>query len=268
MTTSQLTIERGDVRICVTDLGGNGAPVVLLHGLAGSSLELLPTADALSQQFRVILIDQRGHGRSTRRPADLSRAAFVSDTLAVIEQLVPNQKVRLVGQSMGAHTAFLTAAARPDLVERLVMLEGHPGGDRRPDAAIKIGAFFSSWPTPFVDAGSAREFLGDSALATAWINDLEFSPQGLRPRFDPDIMQATIAAVHVPRWHAWENLQTPTLAIFADNGMFTSEEKDELVERRRQTRRRDLANASHDAHLDAYELWMNVLSEYLQEDLA
>jgi pimeloyl-ACP methyl ester carboxylesterase len=212
VTAHDVMIERRDATIAVTDLGGHGPTVILLHGLAGSSRELLPTAQRLGGRFRVVLVDQRGHGRSTRRPADVSREAFVDDVVAVIEQLVPGGSVRLVGPSMGAHTAFLTACRRPGLVDQLVMLEAHVDGSNRPQEAQELGEFFASWPAPFADAAEARRFLGDTPLATAWIDDLEATPDGLRPRFDPDIMQATIAAVHAPRWSEWESLATPTVA--------------------------------------------------------
>lgn len=262
MTASEVVVQRGDTSIAVTDRGGDGPPVVLLHGLAGSSQELLPTADALTDRFRVLLIDQRGHGRSTRRPADLSRRAFVEDVVAVIEPL--GEQVRLVGQSMGAHTAFLTAAARPDLIDRLVMLEGHVAGDDGPEGAEKIGQYFASWPVPFADEAAARSFLGDRPLTDAWVNDLEPTADGLRPRFDPDVMQAAIAAVAEDRWTEWENLTVPTLAVFAENGMFTAEQKDELIRRRPGTRRADIPAASHDAHLDAFDRWIGILRDALR----
>lgn len=157
-------VVRDEVSLAVTDLGGTGSPVLLLHGLAGSSRELLPTARALQGSFRVLLMDQRGHGGSTRRPEDLSRDAFVADVVAVIEELVPGQRCTLVGQSMGAHSAFLTAAARPDLVERLVMLEGHVAGSDDPDDASGLGRYFASWPVPFADVATARGHLGDDAI--------------------------------------------------------------------------------------------------------
>ena len=256
-------IRRGDVSIAVTDLGGDGPPLLLLHGLAGSSRELLPTAEALADSFRVVLFDQRGHGRSTRRPDDLSRPAFVSDAVAVVEALAPGQRWTLVGQSMGAHTAFLTAAARPDLVASMVMLEGHVAGDVDPAQAVGLGRYFASWPLPFPDEASAREFLGNDAIVDAWIADLVTTPDGLVPPFDADIMERAIAAVHEPRWAEWETLKVPTLAIFAADGMFPDEDKAELIRRRPQTDRVDLDAGSHDAHLDAFALWVDALQRWL-----
>ena len=94
------TVQRpGGVSIAVNDLGGDGPVVMLLHGLAGSSRELLPTAYAL-RGYRVLLVDQRGHGASTRLPDDLSRGAFVGDVVTAIEELVPGRRATLVGQSM------------------------------------------------------------------------------------------------------------------------------------------------------------------------
>ncbi|WP_239646134.1 alpha/beta fold hydrolase [Nocardiopsis valliformis] len=53
---------------------GGGPAGRILHGLAGSAREFWPTERALAPHFRVLLVDQRGHGRSTTRPADLQGA--------------------------------------------------------------------------------------------------------------------------------------------------------------------------------------------------
>ena len=237
--------------------------MVLLHGLAGSSRELLPTAYRLTDSFRVLLIDQRGHGHSSRRPDDVSRQAFVDDVVAVLERLLPGERAVLVGQSMGAHTAFLTAASRPDLVSALVMLEGHVAGDDDPEQADRLGDYFASWPAPFTGVDHARAHLGETPLANSWIADLEATPEGLRPRFDADVMRRAILEVHRPRWAEWEQLTVPTLAVFAEHGMFSLEEQDELIRRRPATARATLPGASHDGHLDAVDAWTRVLREYL-----
>ncbi|MGO3148412.1 alpha/beta fold hydrolase [Glutamicibacter ardleyensis] len=67
--------------------------MVLLHGLSGSSRELMLTGRAL-QECRVLLVDQRGHGRSMRRSDDLSRAAFVGDVVEFRHGITSRPKAR------------------------------------------------------------------------------------------------------------------------------------------------------------------------------
>jgi len=254
-------ISNGDARLHVVDQPGHGVPVVIVHGLAGSSAEFAPTAAALGGH-RVLRIDARGHGRSTRFPADVSRAAHVSDVVAVIEHLV-GRPVALIGQSMGGHTALLVAAERPELVERLVLLEAGVGGDGDSSSRSAMSDFLHSWPTPFRSEDEARAFLGESALAAAWVADLEMRRGGLWPRFDPDVMVQTIAHVDAAtRWDAWERVMVPTLAVFASGGMFDERAKRALIARGHDVLRADI-DGSHDAHLDAFDDWMRVVEPFL-----
>ena len=249
-----------NVRINYFDTGGDGLPVVILHGLAGSAWEFFETARAIPE-FRTILIDLRGHGRSTPIPDDLSREAFVSDVVQVIEASV-NAPVTLVGHSMGGHTAMLLAAARPDLVSKLVLLESGPGSGSAAENE-RIGDFFRSWPVPFPSRTAARDFLGDGPLERAWVADLENRSDGLWPRFDADVMVATMNEVIRSRWDEWESVAAPTLVVYGEKGMFTAEEKSEFVDRGREVQRVDLAGASHDGHLDAFNSWIIALRSFL-----
>ena len=238
--------------------------IVILHGLAGSGHEFVPTARALAGR-KVVLIDQRGHGRSTRLPGDTSRAAFVDDVVRVIEaeRLGP---VDLVGQSMGGHTAMLVAAARPDLVRTLVLLESAEGSGSAAETAA-MGDFFRSWKIPFASRSDAQSALGDSPLARAWVADLEECDDGYRPRFDPDVMVDTISHVAIPRWDEWKSVTAPTLVLYADRGMFSSEQKARFVEHRPGVLRGDLVDASHDAHLDAFDQWIDALTHFVSHSV-
>ncbi len=247
-------------------VGGAGPVVLLLHGLAGESGEFVPTMNALAADFRVVALDQRGHGRSTRRPADVSREAFVQDAVALIDHVSPGQPVHLVGQSMGAHTAMLAAAARPDLVKSLVMLEADAGSGSSEDAAA-LGRYFAGWPVPFADEAAARDFLGESPIAGAWVSALERRDGGLWPRFDADVMEACIRNVMEPRWDEWDAVLTPTLLVYAEKGVFSAAQKLAFVGHRPGTSRIDLADASHDAHLDQFGPWVDALRGHLSESL-
>ncbi|MFD8828493.1 alpha/beta fold hydrolase, partial [Streptomyces sp. NPDC059605] len=158
MTWSERTVVRDGVRISCRDWGGTGTPVVLLHGLAGHSGEWDTIARHLRARHRVVAVDQRGHGGSERRPHDRSRAAYVADVVAVLDQLDLRRPV-LVGQSLGGHTAMLTAAAHPGLVHALVLVEAKPG-EADPDVPADIGGWLDSWPVPFPSREAAVAFLG------------------------------------------------------------------------------------------------------------
>jgi pimeloyl-ACP methyl ester carboxylesterase len=250
------------IRINCFDIGPrDGHPIVVLHGLAGSAPEFFETARALPE-FRTILIDLRGHGRSTPAPDDLSREAFVADVVHVIEAAADGP-VTLAGQSLGGHTAMLVAAARPDLVSSLILLESGAGGGSERDNE-RLGDYLRSWPVPFPSRDAARAYLGDGALQQAWVADLEERQDGFWPRFQPDVMVAAINALIPPRWDEWESITAPTLVVYGERGMFTEHEKAEFTARGCNVRRLDLAGGSHDSHLDAFESWIKALRSVLQ----
>ncbi len=256
------TVASGEVTISYYDTGGNQRPVVILHGLAGSAMEFVATAEALTG-FRVILIDLRAHGDSTRRPQDLSRAAYVDDVVHVIETAV-GSPVALVGQSMGGHTAMLVAADRPDLVTKLVLAETTVGGNGDRASREAMWRYFESWPVPFADAQAASGFLGEGVLERAWVASLEQRADGLWPRFEPGAMVETMEAVDDKlRWDEWERVTIPTLVVFADDGMFDEDTKHEFVTCGQQARRVDIPRSGHDTHLDAPSFWTSTLRAFL-----
>ncbi len=97
-------ISVGDVKLSFTDTGGDGPAVLLLHGLGGYADEWSGTIRGLQPEYRVVAFDQRGHGGSSRRPDEVSRGAYVNEVVDVAQALGLN-RVTLVGQSMGGHTA-------------------------------------------------------------------------------------------------------------------------------------------------------------------
>ena len=75
MARSERTVVRDGTRLVCRDWGGSGRPVLLLHGLAGHAGEWDVPAQRLSPRYRVVAVDQRGHGARERYPRDVSRAA-------------------------------------------------------------------------------------------------------------------------------------------------------------------------------------------------
>jgi pimeloyl-ACP methyl ester carboxylesterase len=249
-----------DARLEALDFGGEGPGVLLLHGLAGTAREWEETAAWLSETHRVIALDQRGQGRSERRPDDVSREAFVDDAIAAIDELALAPAV-LVGQSLGGHTAFLVAAARPDLVRGLVVAEASPA-EAKPGEPDEIRKLLSAWPA-FASREAAQEFFGgDTPVGRAWARNLEEADDGLVPAFDTDVMVETIAAAADGRWDEWRRIQAPTLIVRGEHGDLPEKEAAEMAQALPSAELVTLPGG-HDVHLDAPEAWRTAVEGFL-----
>ncbi|HHS9596449.1 TPA: alpha/beta fold hydrolase [Raoultella planticola] len=92
---------------------GDGPAVILLHGGLGHSGNWSYQAVRLVEEgYRVVLIDSRGHGRSTRDQRPYTYERMASDVLAVMNKLALD-KARFIGWSDGACTALIFAARHP-----------------------------------------------------------------------------------------------------------------------------------------------------------
>lgn len=92
---------------------GSGAPVILLHGGLGNSGNWGYQVPALvSGGYRAVVIDSRGHGRSTRDDRPYSYEQMAADVLAVMDALEV-EKAGLIGWSDGACTSLVLASQNP-----------------------------------------------------------------------------------------------------------------------------------------------------------
>jgi pimeloyl-ACP methyl ester carboxylesterase len=251
------------VRLVAHDFGGPGAPVVLLHGLAGHSGEWDATVEWMREQYRVVAVDQRGHGASERRPADVCRAAYVADVVTVIGELGLENAV-LVGQSLGGHTAMLVAAAHPDLVRALVLIEAGPG-DPSPDTPRDIENWLASWPVPFASRAAAAEFFGDGPVGAGWAAGLEERQDGWWPRFEPELMVRSVLELSQRSfWREWCQVRCPTLVVLAESGIFSSEQAREMTRTRPGTVMANVPGAGHDVHLENPEMVRAAITDFLE----
>lgn len=219
-------------------------------------------ARRLSPRFRVLALDQRGHGSSERLPGDVSRGACVADVVAVLDELGLESAV-LVGQSLGGHTAMLTAAAHPDRVRGLVLVEAGAGGPS-PGVEVRIGGWLDSWPTPFATRDTAVQFLGGGPVGEGWAAGLEERDGGWWPRFDRDVMVRSITELGQRSfWGEWERVVGPTLVVLAQSGFIPPEEADEMFRRRPATEGMSVPGTGHDLHLERPDVLCAGLVDFL-----
>jgi pimeloyl-ACP methyl ester carboxylesterase len=100
---------------------GEGQPMVILHGLFGSSDNWQTHAKKLAEYYRVILVDQRNHGHSDWSN-DFSYELMSEDLLELFQDL-DLKKAILIGHSMGGKTAIRFAQTHENLLDKLIVVD-------------------------------------------------------------------------------------------------------------------------------------------------
>ncbi|HEX4386928.1 MAG TPA: alpha/beta hydrolase [Myxococcales bacterium] len=172
------------------DFGGAGRPIVLVHGLGGSSVNWLGVGPRLSKLGRVVAVDLAGHGRTR----SLGRSARVSANRALLSRFlaeVAREPAVLIGNSMGGYLSLAQAAAEPATVRALVLVA--PASPRPPGMKFdaRVTALFAGLMAPFVASlimrrrarrGPEQSVRDVMALCTVDIN-----------RIKPELLQAHVA---------------------------------------------------------------------------
>ena len=154
---------------------GAGRPLLLIAGLASDSQSWLPAVPALAARHRVIVVDNRGCGRTLPQDAPCSIARMADDCAALLGHL-GLARVDVVGHSMGGFVAQSLAARYPEQVDQLVLAATAASNSPRNDL------LFRAWAAAMAAGQDPAQWLLQLLL---WI---------LSPRFfaDPAAVRAAI----------------------------------------------------------------------------
>lgn len=139
------------------DVAGRGQPVLLTHGYSDTRRIWDGQCQALSDRYRVITWDMRGHGQtdSPEDPARYSVDATVGDMRALLQHLGVLRAV-IGGLSLGGHVSLAFALAHPGMARALVICDSGPGY-RNPSARV-------AWNARADERAAALEARGLAAL--------------------------------------------------------------------------------------------------------
>lgn len=219
--------------IAVAEWPGSKGPLACLHGLTSHSRAFAGLATELPD-YRMIAVDCRGRGRSTKEPP-FGIEQHAADLAAVLDN-VGVGRATLVGHSMGAFVAGAFTARHPDRVERLVFVDGgypqdYPHGTTPEDLLESMLSVFlakirRTWASleeyiAFYESTPVYRDGVDAYGRAHFAYDLTESPHGLRAR----VVEECIA----PDWRdvldhdvvgkRLETIAVPLLLIRAPEGL-------------------------------------------------
>ena len=131
-------------------IGGEGPPLILLHGFDSSFLEFRRIYPSLKRKFKLIIPDLLGFGFSPRYSTiEYSPSKIISHLIDIISNLKIRTKVKIVGASMGGSTAIKLANEIPECIDKVMLLSpaGLFGESKNiPFPINQIGASFLGLP--------------------------------------------------------------------------------------------------------------------------
>ncbi|MBE6508000.1 MAG: alpha/beta hydrolase [Methanobrevibacter sp.] len=115
-----------DIEICVDDTEHGENSLLLIHGLTGDKSTMYPIRDMFKDEYRVITVDTRGHGESTR-PENYTLDDHAIDIHGIIQEL-NLEKADILGYSMGSYIALRAAEVKCDDINNLILVCTKPNG--------------------------------------------------------------------------------------------------------------------------------------------
>jgi pimeloyl-ACP methyl ester carboxylesterase len=104
------------------DFGGDGTPLVMVHGLGGNALNWMDVGPSLARHHRTVALDLAGFGQTPLFHRSAALGANEQLVHGFIEKLF-DEPVLLMGNSMGGHISILVGADHPELVSRLILVD-------------------------------------------------------------------------------------------------------------------------------------------------
>jgi pimeloyl-ACP methyl ester carboxylesterase len=280
--------------LAVHVVGPDDAPaVVLIHGFSGDLTLWHFQWKELAKTYRVVLFDQRGHGRSAPAAGgDYSMQALGRDVLAVLDAEAPTGPVALIGHSLGGMTILSFAETNPEAfggrVSAVVLantaasdvVKGVVGG-----LGIRAGQALASSGLKLVSNRErvyrlrARALGGHGDLAFAAVRLTNFGPKaapsvvehvasvGARAPVDvwSDLL---VSLIEMDLRHALEHVRTPTLIVVGDVDRLTPPASALVMQQALPDARVVVfEGAGHQAMLERHDQFNRVVGDFLDEHL-
>lgn len=244
----------------LTSRGGQGEPVVLVHGLMGRGSTWSRQLPWLTRLGEVYTYDAPWHrGRDVSDPYPISTERFVEDLGAAVVAL--GRPVTLIGHSMGGLHSWCLAAARPDLVNAVVV------EDMAPDFTGRTTGPWEPWVHALpVEFGSAQEVYQEFGPVAGQYFLEAFDRTASGWRLHGHVARwLEIAAQWGTRdyWQQWEAVRAPVLLLEAGGTVAPPGQMQQMSETGYRTTFLHVPGAGHLIHDDAPAVYRGAVESFL-----
>ncbi|QHA07339.1 alpha/beta fold hydrolase [Streptomyces broussonetiae] len=248
----------GGRRLSYVDFGGPGVPLLAFHGHYNEASAFAPLAETLAPRWRVIALDQRGHGESDRA-SGYERDDYVADIEAFHRHLGLGPAF-VLGHSLGGVNAYQYAARHPGRVTALIVED--------------IGAVVDcdwSFTERLVPSAPSRQELVSALGATAPYLACSFRQfdHGWGYSFDLEHTVRSQKALNGDHWSDWLQVTCPTLLVrgIRSDELAADHARDMTARHAGRTRLVEFP-AGHVVHHDAPAEFAEAVSSFLSESSA
>jgi pimeloyl-ACP methyl ester carboxylesterase len=244
----------------LTPCGGDGAPIVLVHGLMGRGSTWSRVVPWLTRHGQVYTYDAPWHrGRDIADPYPISTERFVDDLGDAVASL--GRPATLIGHSMGGLHSWCLAAARPGLVDALVV------EDMAPDFKGRTTGPWEPWlhalPAEFASAEQVLAEFGPVA-GKYFLDAFDRTGTGWRLHGRPEAW-IEIAAEWGTRdyWQQWRAVRVPTLLLEAGDSVTPPDQMRQMSETGARATYVHVPGAGHLIHDDAPQAYRDAVESFL-----
>jgi esterase len=221
--------------------GGDASKVIVaLHAHVMEATTFAPFAAALPSGWRLVALDQRGHGHSDHA-ASYTREDYIGDLEALIEHLRLDHAVFL-GNSVGGVNAYQFAARHPEKVHGLII----------EDISAEVHddvSFVLAWEGLFASRELLAERVGPRFLPYLQGSFRE-TPAGWKLAFDPRDIVASQKCLVGDHWQDWLATNCPALLIRGKESRVTNQAAVEMMASRRPNTRLRTLDGGHVIHFE------------------
>lgn len=243
---------------------GEGKPLIILHGLFGSSDNWQTHAKRFSEYFQVILVDQRNHGH-TEWSNEFNYDLLAADLHELITDL-GFEKVNLLGHSMGGKTVMRYAQLYPDTIEKMIVVD--MGIKGYPPHHQQILAGIDALNKTAMDSRSAAEevllpFIPENGTRLFLLKNLYWIEKGkLAWRMNVEVLEREMPNI----LKALPEQEVFVQTLFIRGGMsnyLIDEDIPEIEDRFPDSSFVTIEHAGHWVHAEQPEEFMNAVLEFL-----